>query len=287
MGEVIIAVQDLHHTYLKGTPLARAALRGAHLTVKRGEIAALVGASGAGKTTLLHFLNGLLIPERRGCVAILGQDTADPQTDLDALRRRVGLVFQEAHQQLLERFVGDDVAYGPRQMGLERAEVRARVYEALEAVGLDPEAFVDRHTFSLSGGEMRRVALAGVLAMRPEVLLLDEATAGLDPRGRREVHRLLRSLRDERGMTIVFASNDMEEVATLADSVTVLKEGQTVLEGAPSEVLAQPERLRLFGLAEPPTVRLAWALKRAGFPLEGEPLRPHELVEAIWQGLKG
>lgn len=287
MGEVIIAVRDLYHTYLAGTPLARQALRGAQFTVHQGEIAALVGASGAGKTTLLHFLNGLLRPERRGCVTIFGQDTADSRCDLDALRRRVGLVFQHAHQQLFERFVGDDVAYGPRQLGLERAEVRKRVYEALSAVGLDPETFIDRHTFSLSGGEMRRVALAGVLAMQPEVLLLDEATTGLDPRGRREVHHLLRTLRDDQGVTIVLVSNDMEEVAALADTVTVLQEGQTVLQGTPSQVLAQPERLRALGLAEPPAVRLAWALKRAGFPLIGEPLQPCELVEAIWQGTKG
>lgn len=287
MGEVILSVRNLHHTYLQGTPLAREALRGAHLTVRRGEIAALVGESGAGKSTLLRFLNGLLTPTERGCVTILGQDTADPRTDLSALRRRVGLVFQEAHQQLLERFVGDDVAYGPRQLGLSREEVRTRVYEALRAVGLDPDLFVDRHTFSLSGGEMRRVALAGVLAMRPEVLLLDEATTGLDPQGRQEVHRLLRALRGEQGVTIVLVSNDMEEVAALADTVTVLKEGQTVLEGAPSHVLTQPERLRALGLAEPPTVRLAWALRKAGFPLAGEPMRSEELVEAIWQGMKG
>lgn len=287
MSEVIISVRNLDHTYLKGTPLAREALRGVRFTVRRGEIAALVGASGAGKSTLLRFLNGLLIPERQGCVTVLGQDTADPQCALGILRRRVGLVFQHAHQQLFERFVGDDVAYGPRQMGLDRAEIRARVYEALQAVGLDPDAFVDRHTFSLSGGEMRRVALAGVLAMQPEVLLLDEATVGLDPRGRREVHHFLRTWREERGVTIVLASNDMEEVAALADTVTVLQEGQTVLEGTPSYVLTQPERLRALGLAEPPTVHLAWALKRAGFPLAGEPLRPNELVEAIWPGMKG
>lgn len=285
MGETVIQVRDLHHVYLAGTPLAKTALRGAHLTVQRGEIAALVGESGAGKSTLLHYLNGLTTPDRPGCVVVLGHDLADPSCDLAALRARVGLVFQHPHHQLFERLVGDDVAYGPRQLGLGREEVKRRVYAALEAVGLEPETFVDRQTFSLSGGEMRRAALAGVLAMHPELLILDEATTGLDPRGRREMHTLLRSLRDEQGVTILLVSNDMGEVASLADHVTVLQGGRTVLEGAAVDVLAQAERLRACGLAEPPCVRLADTLRRAGLPLHSTPLTVPQAEEAIWQAM--
>lgn len=285
MDEIVISVRDLRHTYLADTPLAKPALRGANLTVRRGEIAALVGESGAGKSTLLHYLNGLSIPDRRGCVVVLGHDLADPSADLAALRARVGLVFQHPHLQLFERLVGDDVAYGPRQLGLGREEIKERVYTALAAVGLEPAAFVDRQTFSLSGGEMRRAALAGVLAMRPALLALDEATTGLDPRGRREMHALLRALRDEQGVTILLVSNDMGEVAELADRVTVLQDGRTVLEGATAEALSQAQRLRACGLAEPPCARLGESLRQAGLPLSGAPLTVAQTEEAIWQAM--
>jgi energy-coupling factor transport system ATP-binding protein len=285
MREAVISVSDLEHIYLPGTPLAKAALHGARLTVMRGEIAALVGESGAGKSTLLHYLNGLTVLERRGCVTVLGQDLADPGCDLGALRARVGLVFQHPHHQLFERLVGDDVAFGPRQLGLTRDEIRQRVYDSLAAVGLEPAAFVDRQTFSLSGGEMRRAALAGVLAMRPELLLLDEATTGLDPRGRREMHALLRALRDDQGVTVLIVSNDMGEVAELADRVTVLQGGRTVLEGAPGEVLGQVGRLRACGLAEPPCAQLAATLRGAGLPVEGDPLTVSQTEEAVWRAM--
>jgi len=286
MSEEIVSVQGLDHTYLAGTPLATAALRGAELCVRRGEVAALVGPSGAGKSTLAHFLNGLLRPAARRQVVVFGQDTAEPSCDLVALRRRVGLVFQYPHQQLFERYVGDDVAYGPRQLGLAGEELRERVRWAMEIVGLDFESFVDRHTFSLSGGEMRRAALAGVLAMRPELLILDESTVGLDPRGRREVHALLRRLRREEGLTILLVSNDMDEVAELADQVTVLYAGQTVLAGEVHEVLAQGELLRRYGLSSPTAVEIIHELRRKGLAVTSGAITPYEAEEAIWQAMK-
>ena len=283
MTEALATIRSLHHTYLPGTPMATVALRGAELDIHRGEIGALMGASGAGKSTLVHFLNGLLRPREAGAVTVLGQDTADPDCDLAALRRSVGLVFQYPHQQLFERYVGDDVAYGPRQLGLSTDEVRSRVRWAMEVVGLDFEAFVDRRTFSLSGGEMRRAALAGVLAMRPELLILDEVTTGLDPRGRRELHTLLRRLCAEEDVTVVIVPNDMGEIAELADRVTVLHQGRTVLAGHPREVFGHRELLHACSLACPPAADIIYELRQAGLSVNQDAITVSEAVETIWQ----
>jgi len=286
MSEALVTIRHLSHTYLAGTLLAEEALCDASLDVARGEIAALIGAGGAGKSTLAHFLNGLLRPVERGRVVAFGQDLAVHNVDLAALRRRVGLVFQYPHQQLFERFVGDDVAYGPCQLGLPRDEVRERVRVAMEQVGLPFEAFKDRQTFALSGGEQRRAALAGVLALRPELLVLDEATTGLDPRGRREVHDLLRRLRDDEGVSVLVISNDMDEVAELAERVTVLFEGRTVLAGEVHEVLSQHEALAEAGLGLPTVGEVVRALADAGITLPGRPITAREAEEALWQTLR-
>jgi len=195
-----------------------------------------------------HF-NALLRPHE-GSVRIFGQDANDPRLDVKAIRRRVGLLFQSPEAQLFEHYVGDDVAYGPRNLKLSREEVRARVRRAMESVGLGFEAFKDRITFGLSGGEMRRVALAGVLALEPEVLVLDEPTAGLDPRGRQQVMELIRSLRAQ-GLTLVIISHNMEELAQLCDRLVVVSEGRTVLSGTPREVFAHAQALREMGLGVP------------------------------------
>jgi energy-coupling factor transporter ATP-binding protein EcfA2 len=254
--------------------------------VRRGEIAALIGPSGAGKSTLVAFINGLLRPAARGQAVILGQDTADPGTDLRALRARVGLVMQYPHQQLFERLVGDDVAYGPRQMGLEGAELRERVRSAMGAVGLGFDAFVDRRTFSLSGGEMRRVALAGVLAMQPEILVLDEATAGIDQSGRAQIHALLREWQAQHGLTVVLVSNEMDEVAVLADTVTVLREGTTVATGTVRDVLVQSAVLHRHGLAVAEPTLIAQHLAARGLDIATDLLTCAEVEGAVWQLLK-
>lgn len=289
MSEVIVSVHELWHTYLVGTPLATPALCGASLELRRGEALALVGPSGAGKSTLLHYVNGLLQPAERGHVIIFGADTADPGCDLASLRRRVGLVFQSPQQQLFERYLGDDVAYGPRQLGLTGGALRERVRWALEAVGLPFDDFVDRHTFSLSGGEMRRAALAGVLAMHPEVLILDEATTGLDPRGRRQVHALVQRLRAEHGISVLLVSNDMDQVAELAERVVVLYAGRTVMEGGVREILVQAERLEGYGLASPSATASVRATADALEPrhrrVRRDVLRVDEAVEALWQAM--
>ncbi len=287
MSEPAVIVRELTHIHLADTPMATPALHGADLTLQRGEIGALIGPGGAGKTTLVSFLNGLQRPHSYGRVVVLGQDLADPAVRLEELRRKVGLVFQHPHHQLFERFVGDDIAYGPRQLGLVGEVLRARVRQAMEAVGLDFEAFKDRQTFSLSGGEMRRAAIAGVLAMQPELLILDEATTGLDPEGRARIHGLLRRLRDEQGMTVLIVSNDMSEVAELADRVTVLARGRTVAEGAPRQVFYGGESLEQHGLLRPPVVNAILRLRAGGLDVPGEPLTDDEAEEAIWRALRG
>jgi energy-coupling factor transport system ATP-binding protein len=218
-------------------------------------------------------------------VSILGQDTADPACDLTALRRRVALVFQNPEHQLLERYVGDDVAYGPRQMGLTGEELRARVRWALEVVGLDMDLFVDRLTFSLSGGETRRVALAGALALRPDILVLDEATTGLDPRGKAEVHALLRRISHDEGLTVLMISNDMDEVAALADEVTVLNAGRTTWAGATRATLAAELPLADWGLAPPTATQIAARLAPLGLCARRDVLTVDEAEEAIWQAM--
>lgn len=285
MSETPVIVHNLHHTYLPGTPVATEALVGADLTLYSGEVAALIGASGAGKSTLAHFVNGLLRPEEPGRVLICDQDTASRNCDIGELRRRVGLVFQYPYQQLLERYVGDDVAYGPRQLDLPADEVLDRVQRAMRSVGLDFEQFADRQTFSLSGGEMRRVALAGVLTMEPELLILDEATTGLDPTGRAEVHTLLRRLRDEMGTTILLVSNDMDEVAELADRTTVLYRGRTVMAGPTREVFSEAKALHNLGLAPPAASEIVLALRKAGLDVDRSALTPAEAEEAIWRAM--
>ena len=280
-GEPLIAVNDLHYTYLPGTPLETVALRGAQLIVLPGEIIGVIGRAGAGKSTLLQHLNGLLRPAQRGCVMVAGRDLAEPATDLRWLRQTVGLVLQRPEKQLFERLVGDDIAYGPRQMGLSRPEIRQRVIDAMRAVGLDFERFVDRPIAALSGGERRKVALAGVLALRPRVLVLDEATAGLDPLARQEFWEQMRRMNAEEGLTLILVSSEMEEVAALAQRVYVMAEGRTVAEGAPADLFADEDALRAWGLGQPATSATLSALRRRGYAVNPRALNLADAVEEL------
>jgi energy-coupling factor transporter ATPase len=261
-GEVIIEVRDLGHDYMQGTPLAVNAIHGINLDVRRGEIVGVIGHTGSGKSTAIQHLNGLYRPQR-GTVRVLGQDLRDSKTDVRALRRRVGLLFQNAEAQLFEQYVGDDVAYGPRNLKLSREEVRARVRRAMEAVGLGFDEFKDRITFGLSGGQMRRVALAGVLALEPEVLVLDEPTAGLDPQGRRQLYDTLLALHAA-GLTLVIVSHNMEELAQVCHRLFVVSDGQTVLSGTPAEVFSRAAELRRMGLGVPGVTAAVDDLRQAG-----------------------
>lgn len=281
MNERIIEVRDLWHWYLRGTPLESVALEGASFHLDRGEVVGIMGHTGSGKTTLVQHFNGLLRPHR-GSVKVFGADLGDRRADARSIRRRVGLVFQFPEQQLFDPTVGDDIAFGPRKLGLDHAEVRRRVQGAMAAVGLPFESFKDRYTFGLSGGEMRRVALAGVLALEPEVLVLDEPTAGLDPRGRRGILDALRGLHAERGTALVFVSHNMDEVAELVTRVDVLERGRTVISGTVREVFREEAHLRELGLGVPAAAELVAALRSRGVALRRDVLTIDEAVEALW-----
>ncbi len=245
----LIVIQHLAHDYMRDTPLAVKALHDINLEIQQGEIVGIIGHTGSGKSTVVQHFNGLLQPHA-GQVTVLGEKMGRPDVDLRAIRRRVGLVFQFPEAQLFERFVGDDIAYGPRNLKLSREDVRARVRKAMAAVGLGFEEFKDRLTFKLSGGQMRRVALAGVLALEPEVLVLDEPTAGLDPEGRRQLLDHILALHAQ-GVTLVMISHNMDELAAICHRLYVIAEGRTVMAGNPAQVFGQPDQLRALGLDVP------------------------------------
>ncbi len=263
MSAAFLEARGLRHTYLAGTPLACESLSGADLSIAAGETVALVGASGSGKSTLLQHLNGLLEPSA-GAVFFKGRSLWDRATDQTAVRRSIGMVFQRTELQLFEQYVGDDVAYGPRLAGLQGRELGARVRWAMGLVGLDFASFKDRLTVSLSGGEKRKAALAGVLAMKPEALLLDEPTAGLDPVSHAELLRLLGGLAAD-GMTMVIATHDMEDAAVLAQTVAVMTGGRVALSGPAPEVFSDPARLRSLSLEPPVAVAVLGALRSRGW----------------------
>lgn len=276
----IIQVADLWHTYMAGTPFEHTALRGVSLDVRAGEVVGILGRTGSGKSTLIQYFNGLMRP-LRGRVVVDGTDLASPHTDLRTVRRVVGLVFQDPETQMFEPLVGDDVAYGPRQLRLSMDEIRGRVRWAMDAVGLPFERFKDRYTFSLSGGEMRKAALAGVLAIRPRVLVLDEPTSGLDPGARADLRRRIVDLRDREGLTLVLVSHDMEEVARLSDRLYVLQDGTVAMEGPCREVFADSARLAALGLRPPEPVQIVQRLHDLGMAVRPDALTVEEAGDAV------
>ncbi|HHS97115.1 MAG TPA: energy-coupling factor transporter ATPase [Chloroflexi bacterium] len=282
-GRPIIQVNDLHHRYLRGTPLEVVALKGVTMEIYEGEMVGIIGRSGAGKSTLVQHFNGLIRPRERGKVIVDGEDLADPDIDIRALRQKVGLVFQYPEQQLFERFVGDDIAFGPLKMGLPMEEVRERVREAMEMVGLDFGRFKDRYTFTLSGGEMRRAAIAGVLALRPKILILDESTSGVDPRSRKDLLGRIDALHRERGLTVIFVSSSMEDVAELVDRVYVIDDGRTVMSGTTREVFSRPEELIRYGLGVPQVTEIVHELARRGKIPFTTVVNVQEGKEVVWK----
>lgn len=279
----IIQINDLHHRYLRGTPLEVVALKGVTMEIYEGEAVGIIGRTGAGKSTIVQHFNGLIRPRERGKVIVDGEDLADPNVDIRALRQKVGLVFQYPEQQLFEKFVGDDIAFGPLKMGLPMDEVRERVREAMEMVGLDFERFKDRYTFTLSGGEMRKAAIAGVLALRPKVLVLDESTSGVDPRSRKELLGRISALHEERGLTVVFVSPNMEDVAELVDRIYVIDDGRTVMSGTTREVFSHPEELVRYGLGVPQVTEIVHELAKRGKIPPTTVINVQEGKEVVWK----
>jgi len=279
---VLIQIDKLGYVYAPGTPLARTALDGVSLELRPGERVGLVGQTGSGKSTLAQQIAGLLMPTF-GRVLLDGAPAHERTPAARAQRRRIGLAFQHPEQQIFEQTVFKEVAFGPHNLGLSEVEVAERVEWALEMVGLDPAAFGDRVPFALSGGEMRRVALAGILAMRPDVLILDEPTAGLDPRGRRELLARVGSWQAETGMTMILISHHLYEVALLAERVIMLAHGQVAADGPAHQVLSDSQLLRSAGLSAPQAVVLLEALRAAGWPVRTDRLLPEQVVAEIGQ----
>ncbi len=271
----LIECRNLTHVYLKGTPLETVALQGVTLSVEAGEFVGIIGPTGSGKSTLIQHFDALLRPTE-GTVRVAGIDLANPRADVKAVRHLVGLVFQYPEHQLFEETVYDDVAYGPRNLGLDEGEVRERVAESLALVGVDPGRFERRSPFSLSGGEMRRVAIAGVLAMRPHVLVLDEPAAGLDPQGKEEILGQIRTLHQERGLTVLLITHSMDEAAQLVRRLIVLARGQVVMDGPVREIFHRVQDLAALGLGVPAVTDLMLRLRGHGVPVSPDALTVDE-----------
>ena len=275
-----IQVEHLTHTYMTDSPFAATALEDVSLTIEDGELIGLLGHTGSGKTTLVQHLNGLLKPTS-GRVVVDGLDITEKGVSLLEVRRRVGLVFQYPEYQLFEETVAKDVAFGPKNLGLSEQEVDQRVRFALREVGLAYDDIAQRSPFELSGGQMRRVAIAGVLAMRPGTLILDEPTAGLDPAGRRSILGMIRELHAAGGLTVVMVSHNMDDISSLATRLVVMSRGRMVLTGTPREVFQHRELLSSIGLGIPQAAELTQQLIAEGYPLPADLYTPEEVAEAL------
>ena len=254
--------EQVTHTYQAGSPFQSTAIRDVSLTLGSGELTALIGHTGSGKSTLAQHMNALLAPTS-GRVLLDGKDINQKGVSKKETRQRIGLVFQYAETQLFEETVAKDVAFGPKNLGLSQAEIDARVKEALHRVGL-PEEIAEKSPFELSGGQMRRAAIAGVIAMRPEMLVLDEPAAGLDPMGREDMLALVRSFH-QAGTSIVMISHSMDDVARLAQRIIVMDQGQVALDGPSEEVFQDAERLNQMDLDVPQVCKLSLRLREEGF----------------------
>ena len=259
---MLLRVDDLTYTYMPGTPFEVTALKNVNLSVQSGEFIGVIGHTGSGKSTLIQHFNGLLRPTS-GKVELDGKEISGDKETLHKARRRVGLLFQFPEQQLFEETVFADVAFGPRNMGLSEQEVQCRVERALTLVGLKERDIITRSPFSLSSGQMRRVAIAGVLAMQPDIIILDEPTSGLDPRGKKEILDRIVKLHNE-GLTVILVSHSMEDVARLADRLVVMSNGEIIMTGKPPEIFFNPAELEQLGLALPQMTLLMHKLRQAG-----------------------
>ncbi len=274
-----IRAVNLSHIYSAGTVFEKAAVRDVNFEIKRGSFVAIVGHTGSGKSTLIQHFNALMVPTS-GTVFLDGYDINSDKSKLKELRRRVGLVFQYPEHQLFEVTVSKDVAFGPENMGLSKEEVAQRVNDSLKLVGI-PEDIYEKSPFELSGGQKRRVAIAGVLAMRPDVLVLDEPTAGLDPKGREEILERVKLMHEQLKITVILVSHNMEDVARLAERVIVMHGGQVAFSGTPAEVFSEPERLEKIGLAAPQISYFAAELNKRGISLGNGIITVPLAVEAL------
>ncbi|MFA6940563.1 MAG: energy-coupling factor transporter ATPase [Clostridiaceae bacterium] len=264
-----IEIKNLTHTYMAGTPFEMKALDNVSINIEDGEFIALIGHTGSGKSTLIQHINGLLKPSS-GQIIIDGTDITEKKVKLSGIRKKVGLVFQYSEYQLFEETIEKDIAFGPKNLGISLEQVDKRVKRAMNMVGLDYEKYKDISPFDISGGQKRRVAIAGVVAMEPKVLILDEPTAGLDPKGRDEILNNIKELKKEYNMTIILVSHSMEDVAKLAGRIIVMSSGKIILDGEPKEVFKQVDLLENVGLAVPQVTYLIRELRKKGFDVSDE-----------------
>lgn len=274
-----IIIKNLTHKYNEGMPFEKTALKDINIEIKTGEFVGIIGHTGSGKSTLIQMFNGLIKPTM-GQVLVDGEDINGDKVNKKEVRQKVGLVFQYPEYQLFEMTVKQDVAFGPKNLGLSEEEVNERVRYALNAVGLD-ESYYEKSPFELSGGQKRRVAIAGVLAMKPETLILDEPTAGLDPKGRNELFGQLQKMHEELGLTIVLISHSMEDVARYAEKLIVLYKGKVAYQGTPREVFAHGTKLEEIGLAMPQIRYVMAALKEKGMPIDTDVLTVEEAANQL------
>lgn len=277
-------LNHVSYLYEAGTPMETAALRDVSLEIPDGQFIGLIGHTGSGKSTLVQHLNGLVKPTH-GEILYNGRDIYDSDFNKKELRSKVGLVFQYPEHQLFEVDVFSDVCFGPKNLGLPKKEVELRAYTALKQVGIEDEYFY-QSPFDLSGGQKRRVAIAGVLAMKPDMLVLDEPTAGLDPRGRDEILDQIARLREETGMTIVLVSHSMEDVAKYVDRIIVMNRGSILYDDIPREVFQHYKELEEVGLAAPQVTYIMHSLREKGFDVDVDAITIEEAKQSVLQSLK-
>ena len=275
-----IEVKNLTHTYSEGSAFQSTAIRNVSLTINDGEFIAVIGHTGSGKSTLVQHLNGLLKPTS-GQILIDGEDLNAPNADRRRIRQKVGLVFQYPEYQLFEETVAKDIAFGPKNLGLSQEEIDQRVRRAMAHVHLDYDKLADRSPFELSGGQMRRVAIAGVLAMEPKVLILDEPTAGLDPMGRDSILGMVRELHAQGGVTVIMVSHSMDDVARLATRLVVMSKGELVATDTPRNIFRQVSMMESIGLGVPEAAKLCALLRQRGLDLPDDLYTPEEVREHL------
>lgn len=281
-----IKIENLTHIYMPGTPFEKKALDNINIDIQDGEFVALIGHTGSGKSTLIQHINGLLKPTT-GKIIIDGTDITLKTSKLADVRKKVGLVFQYPEYQIFEETIEKDIAYGPTNLKLDDANIKARVKRAMAMVGLDYEIFGKKSPFEISGGQKRRVAIAGVIAMEPKVLILDEPTAGLDPKGRDDILNQIVKFQEEYNMTIILVSHSMEDVAKVADRILVMNSAKCILDGVPKRIFKEVDTLESIGLAVPEITYLVRKLRQNGFDIPEDVFTVEQAKKEILCCLRG
>lgn len=282
-----ISLENITYVYGEKTPFEKTALKNISLTINEGEFVGIIGHTGSGKSTLVQHLNGLLQPTK-GCVKVNGVDLSKKTEEAKQMRHKVGMVFQYPEHQLFEETIAKDIAFGPRNLGCDEEEIERRVRDAMKFVGLDYDEYAERSPFHLSGGQMRRVAIAGVIALNPDYLVLDEPSAGLDPFGREFIFEKIVELHRQKGLTVVLVSHNMEDISRMANRVVVMHRGGVLLDGKPLDIFNNHhEKLAVAGVDVPPVSQLMQYLNTKNLNLDMNVLTVDDAVKNIYNRLKG